>query len=1082
MLYSRCLPNLLAIAVLTLPDIAYSSDWAMWRHDAQRSGASPAVLADDLHLQWTRQLPSPLPAWPNEARLHFDASYEPVVLGSRMFVGSMVDGSLTAFDCKNGRELWRFYSNGPVRLAPVAFNDCVCFGSDDGWLYCLNAESGELIWKVCGAPKDRGQFRHLGNARLISYWPVRGGPVVKDGVVYFGAGIWPTLGVFVHAVDAKSGRVIWTNDDSHAIANVRVDHNYLQESGISPQGHMLLSGDMLIVPNGRSMPARLDRKTGQLHYFVQGYRNGDSRVTAAGDIALVGLTGVVSLKDGREVASRWAAAGKDAPEGWSSPKVDLFEGPLFPYKFSPGLDYRSVVDGAVAYGIHDGTVYCYDLKRASDSLYDKQFNGKDISPARWDAPELWKVPTEFAGKKLATNSLILAGNRLYGHCGRNLISLDVEPNGASPRSPAWTKELSAEPTSILAAHGRLFVVTNDGSIHCFGAESVDLQKHELMEFAEEDQRDEWTPIAKAALDAADCNDGYAVVIGLETGRIVEELMGRSRLRIVAVDDDEKIVNRLRRRYSGHEDYVTRFQGIVEDPATAVLPPYLARLIVTEDLDRLRPDAGTRLPTLFDTLRPYGGTMCLPRKNAESGNASLAVLSTDRCAGAKVDDAGPFVRVRRIGPLPGSSVWSHETGDAARSFYSRDENIRAPLAVLWYGDGRDHGFHKRKDYGHGLKPQVAGGRLVALQVATNTLKSVDAYTGQLLWSQKVGGSARYASMPDAVYVADERMCLVLNAQTGELRKSFPIDVSRPDDVPVSASDIRLTEDVILIAVRFNKENAISKGRWNSELLIALDRASGKQLWSRPAEHRYNTAAIAAGSGRVFCIDSHSPEEIGVMRRRGKEVEGLPSTIFALDELTGDELWKVVREDTPASLATLHFMSLRTQDDWLSYSVDHDLVVAGKGNQTFSLNASTGDVVWEKAMRGQQPLILGPETFINQTGHTYHVADGELVSGTPLFRRGGCNYAVGGANLLFLRSNCATYVDVESRQEYAIRNLRSGCSNSLVAADGLLNAPCFSVGCVCNYPIQTSFAMFHLPQAASWHGSSPMTQNIPRDEVE
>ena len=155
-------------------------------------------------------------------------------------------------------------------------------------------------------------------------------------------------------------------------------------------------------------------------------------------------------------------------------------------------------------------------------------------------------------------------------------------------------------------------------------------------------------------------------------------------------------------------------------------------------------------------------------------------------------------------------------------------------------------------------------------------------------------------------------------------------------------------------------------------------------------------------------------------------------------------------------------------------EHDLVVGGKANQTFALNANSGEQVWQKPVRGQQPLILGPETFINQTGHTYDVSTGDLVSGDALFQRGGCNYAVGGKNLLFLRSNCGTYIDIGSRQEYAIRNLRSGCSNSLVAADGLLNAPCFSVGCVCNYPIQTSFAMFHMPESAEWHGDSPIKQ--------
>jgi outer membrane protein assembly factor BamB len=45
----------------------------------------------------------------------------------------------------------------------------------------------------------------LGNGRLISTWPVRGGPVVADGRVYFAAGVWPFEGVFVYALDAETG-------------------------------------------------------------------------------------------------------------------------------------------------------------------------------------------------------------------------------------------------------------------------------------------------------------------------------------------------------------------------------------------------------------------------------------------------------------------------------------------------------------------------------------------------------------------------------------------------------------------------------------------------------------------------------------------------------------------------------------------------------------------------------------------------------------------------------------------------------------------------------------------------------------
>jgi|GEM_PF-3755889 len=71
------------------------------------------------------------------------------------------------------------------------------------------------------------------------------------------------------------------------------------------------------------------------------------------------------------------------------------------------------------------------------------------------------------------------------------------------------------------------------------------------------------------------------------------------------------------------------------------------------------------------------------------------------------------------------------------------------------------------------------------------------------------------------------------------------------------------------------------------------------------------------------------------------------------------------------------------------------------------------------------------------------------------------------LLLLRRIDNLKVDNKSGKRYAIRNLRSGCSNNFVPADGLLTVPCFSSNCICNYPIQTSFSMVHLPVVDAWH---------------
>ena len=110
-------------------------------------------------------------------------------MGLTMFVPSMVNDSVTALDIRTGDVKWRFPTGGPVRFAPAAWNNKVYVVSDDGFLYCLDADNGKLLWKFRGAP---AAGKVLGNGRLISTWPARGGPVLADGKVYFAAGIWPS--------------------------------------------------------------------------------------------------------------------------------------------------------------------------------------------------------------------------------------------------------------------------------------------------------------------------------------------------------------------------------------------------------------------------------------------------------------------------------------------------------------------------------------------------------------------------------------------------------------------------------------------------------------------------------------------------------------------------------------------------------------------------------------------------------------------------------------------------------------------------------------------------------------------------
>jgi len=1066
-----------AMALVVLAGSLRAGDWPMWRHDILRSGISSEKLADELHLQWTRKLPPPAVAWPNERRLQFDASLEPVVLGRRLFVGSAVDGSLRAFDTRSGTELWRFYSEGPVRLAPVAWKGTVCFGSDDGFLYSLDAATGKLRWKVRGAPDERGDYRQLGNNRMVSLWPVRGGPVIHEGTVYFGAGIWPSMGVFMKAVDADTGSVKWVNGDINYLSNVRIDHNLLEEAALSPQGYCLFADGKVVAPNGRSMPARFTPDTGELLYFVQGYRHGDSRVTSNGRLLFVGEQGVVSLKDGREVGDRWASAGDKAPNGWSS-RRDLFEGPFFPYKFMEGCDYRSIFDGDVAYGMANGRLHGWNIAKAGTSLYEKKIGEQTIHPARWDAPPLWQPVQLARGGKSSTRVIIKSGPTIYTHVDKTLFALRAT-NGRPPVI-AWKKSLEGTPGSMLTADGRLFVALDDGRLLCFGAEEPEsvrdnrVAKSPAPGPAKRAGTDDRT---RRIIAAAPGTGGYALVVGLESGQLVEALLEQTPMKVIAVDADIEKVNSLRRRYTEAGLYGKRFEAFAAEPMAVKWPPWFASLIVSETAF----EQGTVTPLdLYRLLRPYGGTLL-----AFDARWDAQVLSPSKMPGSAVWQKGNLTGVQREGPLEGAADWTHESGDAARVYFSTDQLVQAPLGILWYGDGPDHGYEKAKDYGRGVKPEVAAGRLVAFDDAEKELKAIDIYTGRLLWKRGTESAiVRMVTFPDAVYVASGLKCEVLDPETGQTRQTLRLKLDVADEDKPGVVALRATEELLLVAIGFNlpeshhSHSAMDHGLWDARVLVGLDRKSGRQLWTRTARHRFNLHSVAVGGGMVFACDSLSAAVVDKLNRRGQARDAYTSEVLALDAATGQPRWRKEYTYKYRVMTGRGPLAIRPYDDWAAYNARHGILLTGKSGELHALDARTGKEKWHSPNAGIQPLILSDYDFINQNGHKYEVETGKLLSDKPLFQRGACNYTVGSDSLLFLRYKSAAYIDLSAGQKHSLRNLRSGCSNSLVAAGGLLNVPCFSTGCVCNYPLQTAFSMYHMPECGKWAGDTPIEVSKPR----
>jgi hypothetical protein len=71
------------------------------------------------------------------------------------------------------------------------------------------------------------------------------------------------------------------------------------------------------------------------------------------------------------------------------------------------------------------------------------------------------------------------------------------------------------------------------------------------------------------------------------------------------------------------------------------------------------------------------------------------------------------------------------------------------------------------------------------------------------------------------------------------------------------------------------------------------------------------------------------------------------------------------------------------------------------------------------------------------------------------------------LLTFRSGAAGYFDLcNDGGTGNLGGFRSSCTNNLIVAGGLLNAPDYTRTCVCNYQNQTSLAMVHMPEVEMW----------------
>ncbi len=1028
------------LLALTAPAAA---EWTHYRADAGRTAYTDASLPADLHLHWRRRLPAQRPAWRDEGRMQFDRGYEPVVLEGKLLVASTVDDSLAAYDLATGEKVWRYWTGGPIRVAPAAWRDRVFVGSDDGLLHCVAARNGRRLWTFRGGPSDR---RLVGNERVMATWPVRGGPAVADGTVYFTAGVWPFMGAFVHALDAETGRVRWTNDSTSFTWRLRPHPGAAAFAGLSPQGHVAVTEDRVLVPGSGSSPAVFDRADGRFVGYAD--NGGGTRVAGAGRLGWAG---------GRAF---------DLERGWAV----ALEGP----------------------GRRGGTVLAPDAWYVGGGTFDPRTLKLETGHVEVRLSHPQDGPTEKrpiyqgsirpGGGPGKVSPYLRAGDTLVVS-GRGGLQFVAAGDTRDRPEALWETKIEGRIESVLAAEGRLVVTTAEGEVLCYASGEPKAVRTHGRPAPEPLEKTKWADAAGRILKAAGAREGYALVWGLKDGGLVEELVKQSDLHVVAVDPDETKVAALRRRLLDAGVYGTGAAALVGDPAKMTWAPYLATLITSEEAKAVGLTSDSGAATLYRTLRPYGGRAVLvlgPESDAFAARAETAVAEE---ADLRVADG--LTILTRPGPLPRSGDWRGQNADAGNTRCSRDDRVRAPLGVLWFGNALSNSLILPR-HGEGPVEQVAGGRLFI--EGPDTLSAGDVYTGRLLWTRTFEGIGKYYNItkhqrgahaiggnffavPDAVYVAAGIACHQLDPATGRTVRTLKLPGGSEwlfmlvyEDVLVAGADPIVPE---------------SKGRYNADAssrrLVVFDRPSGRVLWTRTAEESFGHYAVAAGRGKVFCIDKPSSADLARLARRGGEVQGGGRSILALEARTGELLWQ----------------SDRCVANQISYSAEHDVLVSAgalrgedgsvlwDGLKTVGyakhpnpgLDSSADPLWWGKwglMIRGRTILTQGRRAFDLLTGVQRTVVDTGGEQREWRFRRfHGCGPSAGSRHLLTFRSGCAGFLDISADSGTGnLGGFRSGCTSNLIVADGVLNAPDYTRTCGCPYQNRSSLGLVHMPEVEYW----------------
>jgi outer membrane protein assembly factor BamB len=212
-----------------------ASAWPAFRHDNGRSGYAKTEVPAEVKQAWQRRIGAKLT--------------QPVAAGGKLFVSAVDEHTVYALDAGSGKEIWHFIAGGRVDSPPTLHGGMAVFGCADGCIYALRANDGKLAWRFQAAPTDR---KLISYGQAESVWPVSGSVLIARGAsagqtrLYCVAGRSMFLdgGLRMVVLDPQTGKLISENVMDNTVPGTGQDlHDLLMGKHLPVAMPDILSSD-----------------------------------------------------------------------------------------------------------------------------------------------------------------------------------------------------------------------------------------------------------------------------------------------------------------------------------------------------------------------------------------------------------------------------------------------------------------------------------------------------------------------------------------------------------------------------------------------------------------------------------------------------------------------------------------------------------------------------------------------------------------------------------------------------------------------------------------------------------------------